>query len=98
MRKSNSGISASQRWLPTRFDVTSMPDYAGLRRRFLKGFEDFVSAKKWEAVQRLLPEELRNASIATCPAFVQAVIRHLDNEALLEKHRVFLPMTPQMLV
>ena len=93
MRKSSSGIS-----LPTRFDVASMPDYAGLRRRFLQSFEDFVAAKKWDAVQRFLPEELRNTSIVTCPAFVQAVIRHLDNEALLEKHRAFLPMTPQMLV
>jgi hypothetical protein len=78
--------------------LESLPDYPGIRERFLAGFEPFVSSKKLEAVARLLPQELLQENLAHSPEFQAAVAQRLDSEALLEKPYVFVSLNPKMLL
>jgi hypothetical protein len=81
--------------LTTQFDVESMHDYDGIRQRFLQGFDGFAAAKKYQAVRAVLPEEVPNETLVRNPDFVQAIVRCVDDEALLEKRYIFLSLNPQ---
>lgn len=79
-----------------RFDVESLPDYEGVSRRFLGDFQAFVAAKKDQAVQRYLKDELPEGSgLTQDPDFVAAVVRNLDEEGLLEKPYIFISINPE---
>jgi hypothetical protein len=78
--------------------LESLPEYAAVRDRFLKDFENFVSFKKHEAVRRILLEEVASATVANCLDFQAAVIQHLDNEALLEKQSMVLSLSSKTLI
>jgi hypothetical protein len=81
----------------THFDVLTMPDYEGISRRFLQGFESFVSAKKYQAARDILREDVRHETLVKNPDFIEAIVKRMDDEALLEKRFIFISLNPQAL-
>lgn len=81
----------------THFDVFAMPDYEGVSRRFLQGFESFVSAKKYQAARDILREDVRHETLVKNPDFIEAIVKQMDDEALLEKRYIFISLNPQAL-
>lgn len=91
-------MTTSYHTLTTHFDIESMPDYEGIRQRFLQGFDSFVAAKKYQAVRAVLQDETSSQTLASNPGFVADIVRHVDDEALLEKPYIFLSVTPTAMV
>jgi len=84
--------------LHTHFDVLTMPDYEGISRRFLQGFEGFVSAKKYQAVRAILREEVQHETLVKNPELIEAIVNRLDEEAIMEKRYIFISVNPKALV
>lgn len=82
----------------THFDVLAMPDYEGISRRFLQGFESFVTAKKYQAARDILREDVRHETLVKNPDFIDAIVKRMDDEALLEKRYIFISLNPKALV
>jgi hypothetical protein len=80
------------------FALESLPEYPSIRERFLSGFNSLVLDKKHEAVQQALPTEINNTVLLHCPSFKAAVIKQLDNEALLEKPYIFISLNAKTLL
>jgi hypothetical protein len=81
----------------THFDVLSMPDYEGVSRRFLQGFESFVIAKKYQAARDILREDVRHETLVKNPDFIGAIVKQMDDEALQEKRYIFISLNPKAL-
>ena len=84
--------------LRTHFDIGSMADYEGISRRFLQGFDGFVAAKKFQAVQAIVKEEMMSETLVKNPDFISAIVNRMDDDAILEKRYIFLSVNPQALV
>jgi hypothetical protein len=84
--------------LHTHFDIGSMADYEGISRRFLQGFDGFVTAKKYQAVRAVLKEEIQHETLVNNPDFINAIVNRMDDESVLEKRYVFISVNPQALV
>ncbi len=82
----------------THFDVLAMPDYEAVSRRFLQGFQPFVTAKKYQAVRAVLREDVRHEALVKNPDFIDAIVQQMDDEAVLEKRYIFLSVKPQSAV
>lgn len=83
----------------TQFDVEAMPGYADIRARFEQNFQNFVDAKKLQAVHAVLKEEFTGTEkIVKNPDFIQAIANRVDDEALLEKRYIFISVNPQALI
>ncbi len=82
----------------THFDVLSMPDYEGISRRFLQGFEPFVTAKKYQAARDVIKEDVCLETLVKNPDFIDAIVKRVDDEAVLEKRYIFISVNPNALV
>lgn len=82
----------------TSFDVLSMPDYEGISRRFLQGFEPFITAKKYQAARAILKEDACHETLVKNPDFIDAIVKRMDDEAILEKRYIFISLNPQVAV
>ncbi len=81
--------------LRTHFDVHAMPDFEGVSRRFLQGFEAFIAAKKYQAVRAVLKDEIQHESLRKNPDFITAIVNRMDDESVLEKRYIFISFNPQ---
>lgn len=84
--------------LRTHFDVCAMPDFEGISRRFLQGFESFITAKKYQAVRAVLKDEIQQSRLSNNPDFINAIVNRMDDESVLEKRYIFISVNPQALV
>lgn len=84
--------------LRTHFEVCAMPDFEGISRRFLQGFESFINAKKYQAVRAMLKEEIQQSKLANNPDFISAIVNRMDDESVLEKRYIFISLNPQVSV
>lgn len=83
----------------THFNVYDMPDYEDISRRFLQGFQSFITAKKYQAVQTVLKQEiLHDTTLTQNPSFVTAIVNRMDDESVLEKRYIFISVNPQAMV
>jgi hypothetical protein len=80
------------------FDIHSMPDFEGISRRFLQGFNAFIKAKKCQAARAVLQTEVRHAGLAKNPRFINEVVNRMDDESVLEKRFIFISLNSQALV
>jgi len=81
--------------LRTHFDVHTMPDFEGVSRRFLQGFEAFITAKKYQAVRAVLNDEIQHEALRKNPDFITAIVNRMDDESVLEKRYIFISLNPQ---
>ncbi len=77
-------------------DIESIADYEGIRSRFLQDFEAFVQAKKAQAVEKVLQNEIRHETLRNNPDFVQAIINRISDEAVIEKPYIFLSINSKL--
>ena len=76
--------------LDTEVDLERLPDYEGVKNRFLTGFNQFVSSKKYQAIVKALQEELGPAYPEDDAALIASVSKRLNDNALIEKPFLFL--------
>lgn len=82
----------------TSFDVHGMTDFEGISRRFLHGFEPFVTAKKYQAARAVLQEDVQMESLVKNPDFIDAIVKRMDDEAVLEKRYIFISVNASVSV
>ncbi len=87
-------MSTMYQTLKPQLDVTSLPEFEGVRQRFVRGFENFVAIKKHQGVQSFLADEITHETLVNNPDFLRAIAHRVSDEAVLEKPYIFLSLAP----
>ena len=76
--------------MDTEVDLEKLPDFEGIKNRFLNGFTGFVTDKKHQAIVKALQEELGPAYPTDDKSLIASVSRRLQDSALIEKPFLYL--------
>lgn len=80
------------------FDVLSLAEYEAVSRRFSQEFPSFVAAKKYQAVCKVVKEDVQLDMLKNNPTFIHSIVQRMDDESILEKSYIFISLNPQMAI